>query len=121
MIKLLIAFMLAWLLNAAALWTTAKVVPGVRIKSFSGAMWGAAALGLISTFVAPVITFISLPLTVLTLGLFLFVLLGLMFWLGAALVPDFEVDGCLSGFLGALVLSAFNWVLGLIFNFSGWW
>ncbi len=119
--KIILSFLLAWLLNTAALYGCAALVPGVRIRSFGGALWGAAALGLINATLAPVLAFFSLPLTVVTLGLFLFVLAGLLFWLGAALVPDFEVDGCLAGVLGALVLSLINWLLGLFFNFSGWW
>lgn len=119
--KYLIFFLIAWLLNAATLWATSALVPGVRIRSFAGALWGAAALGVISSIVAPVLVFLSLPITVLTLGLFLFFLAGFFFWLGAALVPDFEVDGCLPGMLGALVLSVVNWLAGLLFNFSGWW
>ncbi|MCA9796254.1 MAG: phage holin family protein, partial [Candidatus Eremiobacteraeota bacterium] len=117
----LITFLIAWLLNALSLWLAAAIVPGVRVKSFKGAMLGALALGFVSVVVAPILTLLSLPLTVLTLGLFLFVLVGLLFWLGAGLVPDFEVDGCLAGFLGAVVLSIINWLMGLFFNFSSWW
>lgn len=119
--KFLLTFILAWVLNAMALGLAAAIVPGVRVKSVKGAMLGALALGFIATVVAPIVTFLSLPLTVLTLGLFLFVLVGLLFWLGAGLVPDFEVDGCLSGFLGAVVLSLINWGMSLFINYSGWW
>src|SRR5690606_12712849 len=112
---------IAWLLNAAALYVTAAIVPGVRVRNFAGALWGALALGLVAAVVAPVLLFLSLPVTIVTLGLFLIPLVGMLFWLGGKLAPGFEVDGCLAGFLGALVLWILNWMMGLLLHLPRWW
>lgn len=119
--RFLIAFLVAWALNALALGVTAAVVPGVRVKSVWGALWGALALGFVSSIVAPVLLYFSLPVTVLTLGLFLIPLVGLLFWLGSVLAPGFEVDGCLAGFLGGLVLWLVNWSMGIFIAMPSWW
>lgn len=106
----ILAFLITWVVNAVALWVTAAIVPGVRIKRFSGAMWGALAL----------VVFFSLPFLVATLGLFYVVILGFCFWLAGKLVADFEVDGFLSGFLGALVLGVVNWGMSFFVHAPAW-
>ena len=117
----LLALLLTWLVNAVALWVTAAIVPGVRLKSFAGALWGAAALGFVAFLVKPVVTFLSLPFLVLTLGLFYVVVLAFCFWLAGRLAPDFEVDGLLPAFLGALVLGLVNWVASFFIAAPAWW
>lgn len=117
----LLALLLTWLINALALWVTAAVVPGVRLKSAAGALWGALALGFVAFLVKPVVTFLSLPFLVLTLGLFYLVVLTFCFWLAGKLAPDFEVDGVLPAFLGALVLSLVNWAASFFITTNLWW
>lgn len=117
----LIAFLVAWLANAIALKLTAAIVPGVRVDGFKGAAIGALALGLVSSLITPLATMLSLPFFIVTLGLFYFVLMGGLFYLAAALAPGFEVDGCLSGILGAIVLGLVNWGLGVLFQHNNWW
>ncbi len=117
----LFGFLAAWLLNALTLQLTAIIVPGVTIKRFQGALWGALALGIVSSVVAPVILFLSIPLTILTLGLFYLVAIGGLFMLASKLAPDFEVEGCLSAIGGAIILSLVNWALGWSVHMSGWW
>ncbi len=117
----LVGFLLTWLVNAIALWVTAAIVPGVRIKSVSGAAWGALALGFVAFLVKPVLTFFSIPFLVLTLGLFYLVVIAFCFWLASKFAPGFEVDGLLAGFLGALVLALVNWGASFFVTSASWW
>ena len=117
----LVAFLITWLLNAVALGITAAIVPGVRITRASGALWGALAIGFMAFLIKPVVTFLSLPFLVLTLGLFYLVVLAFCFWLAGKFAPDFEVDGLLPGFLGALVLAVINWVASFFVASPTWW
>jgi putative membrane protein len=119
--NLIITFIVAWIVNAIALAATAAIVPGVRVKGAGGAVLGAFALGIIALIVKPVLTFLSLPFILLTLGLFYLIVISLCFWLAAALVPGFEVDGLGSGFLGALVLTLVNWLLSFVTTTNAWW
>lgn len=114
------AFLLTWLINGLALGFTAAIVPGVRIKSVSGAALGALALGFVSFLVKPVVTFFSVPFLVLTLGLFYFVVLAFCFWLAAKIAPGFEVDGFWAGLLGALVLCLVNWAASFFIAAPNW-
>ncbi len=117
----LLALILTWFINALALWVTAAIVPGVRLKSMAGALWGAMAIGFVAFLIKPVVTFLSLPFLVLTLGLFYLVVLTFCFWLAGKMAPDFEVDGALPAFLGALVLSLVNWAASFFITFNTWW
>lgn len=117
----ILALLITWLINAAALWLTAAIVPGVRITKFSGAMWGALAIGFVAFLVKPVVTFLSLPFLALTLGLFYLVVIAFCFWLAGKFAPDFEVDGLLPGFLGAVVLSLVNWAASFFITVPAWW
>ncbi len=117
----ILSFFITWFVNAIALGATAALVPGVRIRSFAGAMWGALAIGFVAFLVKPVVTFLSLPFLVLTLGLFYLVVLAFCFWLAGKFAPGFEVDGLLSGFLGAVVLAVVNWVASFFILSPSWW
>lgn len=110
----MVSFVVHWAVLAAALWFTSRVVPGVAIDSFATLAIGAAVLGVVNTVVRPVMTFLTLPLTVVTLGLFYLVVNGAAFGLAAALVPGFSVAGFLSAVLGALVTGVAAWVVGLL-------
>lgn len=117
----LLSFIVTWFINALALGVTAALVPGVRIKSASGALLGALAIGFVAFLVKPVVTFLSLPFLVLTLGLFYLVILGFCFWLAGKVAPGFEVDGLLAGFLGGLVLAVVNWLASFFIASPAWW
>ena len=119
--NMIMSFLLTWLLNALALGITAALVPGVRIKSFGGALWGALAIGFVAFLVKPVVTFLSLPFLVLTLGLFYLLVLAFCFWLAGKFAPGFQVDGLLPGFLGAVVLAAVNWLASFFIASPAWW
>ena len=94
-----------WLINAAALYATARLLAGVRVDSPEALIGGALAIGLINATVRPILRFVTFPVTVLTLGLFYFVLNGLMFQLAASLIPGFELDSLVWAVGGALVMS----------------
>ena len=97
--------LLHWLLNALALLIVAYVVPGVSVRSPVVALVAAVLLGLANAVVRPVLVLLTLPVTILTLGLFLLVINGLLFWAVSGLTNGFEVHGLWPGVLGALVYS----------------
>ena len=107
-------FVLRWRLLAGALLRVAHLVPGVQITSFVSALVAAAVLGLLNTLLRPLLVVLTLPVTLLTLGLFLFVINALMFWAAASLLQGFAVQGFGSALLGSLAYSA----LGLVVDFA---
>ena len=108
------SFLVHWLVVGLALWVTTQVVGGVHVSSFNVLVVSALVLGLVNALVRPVLTILTLPLTIITLGLFYLVVNGLAFGLAAALVRGFSVDGFGSAVLGALVVSIVSWVIGLV-------
>ena len=109
-------FLAHWIVVAVALAVTAYLVPGVIVDSFTALMAAALVLGLVNALVRPILTILTLPLTVLTLGLFYLVVNGLAFALAAALTPGFSVAGFGSAVIGALIVSLVSWVVGSIFK-----
>jgi putative membrane protein len=107
-------FLIHWLVVAAALWIAAYLVPGVRFSSSASLLFAALVLGLVNALVRPVLFILTLPITILTLGLFYLVINGLAFALTAALVPGFTVTSFGNAILGALVVSIVSWILGAI-------
>lgn len=97
-----------WLLLAAALLFVAYLYPGVTVASFGAAMIAAFVLGLLNTLVRPVLVLLTLPVTVVTLGLFLFVINALMFWVAASVLDGFQVRSFGAALLGSLIYSAFG-------------
>jgi putative membrane protein len=95
-----------WLLAACALLLVAYLYPGVQIQSFTAALIAAAVMGLLNTLVRPVLIVLTLPVTLVTLGLFLFVINALMFWSAASLLSGFGVHGFGAALLGSLIYSA---------------
>jgi putative membrane protein len=108
------SFLVHWLIVGVALWVTTQVLDGVHVSSVQTLVFAALVLGLVNALVRPVITILTLPLTILTLGLFYLVVNGLAFGLAAGLVRGFSVDGFGSAVLGALVVSIVSWVIGLV-------
>jgi len=107
---------LKWALNSFALFIVVKLVPGIQIGRFQDLLLAALVIGLLNAFLRPVIIFMTLPVTVLTLGLFTLVINGLMFYLAAQLVTGFQVSGFGAAFVAALFFSLFSFVLNLIFG-----
>jgi putative membrane protein len=102
------SFLLHLVLTAVAILIVANLVGGVHVSGFGAAVIGALILGLVNGFVRPVMILLTLPLTIVTLGLFLFVVNALMFWLVAALVPGFQISGFGAALLGSLLLTVLN-------------
>jgi len=100
-----------WLLLAAALLLVANIYPGVTVASFASALIAALVLGLLNTLVRPLLVLLTLPVTLLTLGLFLFVINALMFWSAASLLEGFEVAGFAAALIGSLIYSACGMVI----------
>jgi putative membrane protein len=96
------------IINAALLLLVARVVPGVYVEDWGSAFIGAIVLGLVNFFVKPVMIILTLPLTVITMGLFLLVVNALMLWLVSGLVPGIRLQGFGSAILGSLLFSTLN-------------
>ncbi len=101
---------LKWLLSAIALLAVAYLYNGVQVTSFGSALIAAAVIGLLNMVVRPVLVVLTLPVTIVTLGLFLFVINALMFWAASGLLQGFHVNGFGAALLGSLIYS----LLGLV-------
>ena len=94
-----------WLLLAAALLLVANIYPGVQVASFGTAMIAALVIGLFNALVRPILVLLTLPVTIITLGLFLFVINALMFYFAAAVLVGFHVDGFVAALIGSILYS----------------
>ncbi|MCA0211948.1 MAG: phage holin family protein [Proteobacteria bacterium] len=101
-----------WLLSAAALLLVAYLYSGVQVNSFTAALVAAFVIGLFNIVLRPVLVVLTLPVTVVTLGLFLFVINALMFWAAAYVLDGFQVNGFVAALLGSLIYS----VLGIVID-----
>ncbi len=102
---------LLWILNALALLAVAYLLPSIQLASFGSALLAALLLGLVNTVLRPLLLLLTLPATLLTLGLFVFVVNGLLFWLAGSLLDGFVVAGFWSGVFGAVLYSLFSSIL----------
>jgi putative membrane protein len=101
--------LLGWAINAGVLLLLPYLIPAVQVKSFGTALLVALVLGLLNAIVRPILVVLTLPITVLTLGLFIFVINGLMFWLVDRMFDGFEVAGFWWAVLAAVVYSMISW------------
>jgi putative membrane protein len=106
--------LLAWLINAVALVALPYVFRSINVDTFGTALLVAAVLALVNTLIRPLFVLLTLPVTILTLGLFIFVINGLLFWAVGSFVPGFHVDGFWAGVFGAIVYSVISWLLSSI-------
>ncbi len=106
--------LVVWLIHTVALLAVAYLMPSVRVESFGAALVAAAVLGLANAVVRPILVLLTLPVTVLTLGLFLFVINGLIFLGVAHLVQGFQVAGLWSAILAAIVYSIFSFLISAL-------
>jgi len=105
---------LTWIINAAALFAVPYLMHSVSVTSIGAALVAALLLGLVNTLVRPLLLLLTLPVTVLSLGLFIFVINGFMFWLVAKVVEGFHVDSFGSAIFGALLYSVISWALSTL-------
>ena len=107
-------FLLAWLINTAALLALPYLMSSIRVDSFASAVIAALILGLINTFIRPILIVLTLPATLVTLGLFIFVINGLLFWAVGSWVEGFHVAGFWSAVFGAILYSIISWALSVL-------
>lgn len=94
-----------WVVVAVAILVAAYILPGMKIRNFKIALVAALVMGIVNALIQPVVAFFAYPITFITFGLFAWVINGLMLMLVAKLVPDFEVNGCLTAILGSVIVS----------------
>jgi putative membrane protein len=106
-----VGFLVRVVINAAAIYVVALIVPGIEVAGLTTALGAGLVLGLVNAIVRPILIMLTLPVTLLTLGLFLLVLNGLCLWLTSLLVKGFQVHGFWSEVFGALLVSVVSWLL----------
>ena len=108
---MLVHWIVNWLLGALALWLVAQIIPGIQIRSFGTAMLATVVIALVDITIGPILRFIAWPITVLTLGLFRWVLNAFLLKLASMFTPGFRIVGFLNALLGSLVLTVLDIVL----------
>lgn len=106
--------LLSWILNAIALLLVAYFVPDIYMQGLDVALVAAVVIGLVNMLIKPVLIIFTLPITILTLGLFILVINGLLFWVVGHYLQGFEVRTILAGVIGALAYSFFSWLLATL-------
>ena len=105
---------LNWVLSALALLGVAYLYSGVTVASFGAAMWAALVIGLLNMLVRPVLVVLTIPITIVTLGLFLFVINALMFWAASGLLQGFHVKDFWAALIGSLIYSALRLLIDAV-------
>ena len=107
--------LIGWLLNALALLGVAYVVPDIHVSSIWIAAIAAVVIGLANMLIKPVLVILTLPVTIITLGLFILVINGVLFWATGHFLEGFEVKTLMAGIIGAIAYSVISWILSAIF------
>ena len=110
----MLRLIVVWLISALALLTVAYLMPGIVVADFTAALVAAVVLGLVNAVIRPILILLTLPVTLLTLGLFIFVINGLLFWMVGSWLQGFTVSGFWWGFFGAIVYSIITWALSSV-------
>lgn len=110
---------LTWFINAAALFALPYLLDSIRIDSFATALFAALVLGLVNTLIRPVLVLLTLPATLISLGLFIFVINALLFWFVGSFIEGFHVDGFWAAFFGAITYSIVSWALSSLLLNNG--
>jgi putative membrane protein len=106
--------LLVWLVNTASLIAVAYLMPSISVASFWTALIAALVLGLVNAVIRPILVILTLPATILTLGLFIFVINGLLFWFVGSFIEGFHVAGFWSAIIGAILYSIISWALSAL-------
>lgn len=101
----------SWFLHALALLAVAYLMPSIHVAGFGSALVASAIIALVNTLIRPVLVILTLPVTILTLGLFIFIINGILFFVVGHILQGFEVQTLGAGILGAIVYSVISWVL----------
>jgi putative membrane protein len=112
-------FLVRWLILTVAIVFASYLISGIHVSGFFSALFAAAILGILNVFFRPILFILTLPINILTLGLFTFVINALMLKMASGVISGFEVHGFWSAVFGALVISAFNWILNSLINERG--
>ena len=107
----MISIIVRWVLNALALYIVANILPGIHLSDFGSALVAVVIIGLVNVLIKPILFLLTLPVTVITFGLFAFVLNALMLMLASALTPGFKIDGFGTALLGSILLSLVTTIL----------
>ena len=107
---------LRWVINAGLLMLIPYVVPGVEVKNFGTALVAALVLAFVNAIIKPILILLTLPINILTLGLFILVINGLMFWLVSGVVTGFYISGFWPAFFAALAFSIFSIALNYLLD-----
>jgi putative membrane protein len=116
----MVGFLIRAAVVALGLWLASRIVPGIAFTSTESLIWAALLLGVVNSIVRPVLVILTIPITILTLGLFLLVINGLMIELVAHFLKGFEVDGLGPAILTSLVVSLTSWVISSLVGPSGY-
>ena len=116
--NVMIRLLIVWILNAVALMAVAYFMPTIHVTNFVSALIAAFALGFVNTLIRPVLTLLTLPISVLTLGFFYLVINGLLFWMVGKLLNGFTVDGFWAAVFGGLLYGLISWALAMIIPFG---
>lgn len=112
----MIQLFVSWILHALALVAVAHLVPGIHVAHFSDALWAALVIGLANTLIRPLLIVLTLPITLLTLGLFIFIINGVLFYIAGDWISGFAVANLTAGIIGALAYSVVSWLLISLFS-----
>lgn len=107
--------LLVWILNALALLAVAYFVPGIDVAGFGVALVAALVIGLVNVLIRPILVLLTLPITILTLGVFILVINGLLFYAVGLWLGGFAVQTLIAGIIGALAYSVLSWLLSALF------
>jgi putative membrane protein len=111
--------LLRWLTSTAAIVVTAYLIDGIRVSGFVSALFAAAILGILNAFLRPVALILTLPINILSLGLFTFIINALMLKMASAIMPGFDVHGFWSAILGSLLISIISWLMNSFISDRG--
>lgn len=111
--------LLRWLLYALALWVTSWLIQGIEVSNPLSLLLASLVLGVLNAVIRPIVILLTLPLTILTLGLFIFVINAFLLLLTSSVVAGFEVHGFGAAFVGAIILSIVSWALNALVNDQG--
>lgn len=108
-----------WLVLTAAVTVASYIVEGIRVSGFFSALFGAAVLGILNVFFRPLILILTLPITLITLGLFTFIINAALLMMASGVIRGFEVDGFGSAIIGSLLISLVSWLLNSFIDGQG--
>ncbi|MDW7675382.1 MAG: phage holin family protein [Bacillota bacterium] len=108
--------LLRWGLNAISLLVIAHIIEGVTVEGFGSALVAVLVLGIVNALIRPIILLLTLPINIMTIGLFTFIINGLMLYMVASVVVGFSIDGFIPALIGTIILSVFSTIVNKLFR-----